>query len=373
MSQSEASTSAKSLSLIEYLIDRICREGPITFHEWMREALYNESAGYYMRADTQIWGRLGDYRTSPETSALFAATLARYVAGLFEELGKPAAFSFVECGPGDGSFAEGLLTSLRDYFPEAFAATKYFIDEITPERRRTIAKRLERLGSKVEFVSLESLPKLECGIVFSNELVDTFPVHRVTKQNGQLVEFYVGLNEKDEFEWTIGPLSNERVVDIYQENGIEIENNQIIELSPQIDDWFSVVAEKLVRGYVVTIDYGLEASDLYDNAQRSKGTLRAYARHSFAEVLQRPGERDITAHVNWTRIRTVGAKLGLETATFKRQDHFLLDAGILAELVRRTDAAANEAEVARLSVGAREMFFPDAMGSTFQVLVQKKV
>jgi len=60
MSQSEASTSAKSLSLIEYLIDRICREGPITFHEWMREALYNDGAGYYMRADTQIWGRLGD-------------------------------------------------------------------------------------------------------------------------------------------------------------------------------------------------------------------------------------------------------------------------------------------------------------------------
>jgi SAM-dependent MidA family methyltransferase len=373
MSQSEASTSATSLSLNEYLIDRIRREGPITFHEWMREALYNDSAGYYMRADRQIWGRLGDYRTSPETSALFPATLARYVAGLFEEIGKPASFRFVECGPGDGSFAEGLLTSLRDYFPEAYAATKYCIDEINPERRRTLAKRLERLGSKVEFVSLESLPKLECGIVFSNELLDTFPVHRVTKRDGELVEFYVGLNEEDEFEWATGPLSDERVVDIYQENGIEIENNQIIELSPPIDDWFAVVAEKLVRGYVVTIDYGLEASDLYDNAQRPKGTLRAYVRHSFAEILQRPGERDITSHVNWTRIRTVGSKLGLETVTFKRQDHFLLDAGILAELVRRTHAAANEADVARLSVGAREMFFPDAMGSTFQVLVQKRV
>jgi SAM-dependent MidA family methyltransferase len=62
----------------------------------------------------------------------------------------------------------------------------------------------------------------------------------------------------------------------------------------------------------------------------------------------------------------------METVTFKRQDQFLLDAGILSELVRKTGSAGSEAEAARLSVGAREMFFPDGMGSTFQVLVQKK-
>jgi SAM-dependent MidA family methyltransferase len=75
----------------------------------MKEALYHETDGYYMRAGTQIWGRRGDYRTSPETSELFAATFARYVSGLFKELGNPGRFHFIECGPGDGSFAEGLL------------------------------------------------------------------------------------------------------------------------------------------------------------------------------------------------------------------------------------------------------------------------
>ena len=374
MSQSQAtsSDSASASSLTDYLIDRIRREGPITFRDWMQEALYNKSAGYYMRDGARIWGRRGDYRTSPETSELFSATFARYVAGLFEELGRPASFHFVECGAGDGSFAQGMLATLRDCFPAMYEATTYYIDEINLTRRRILGERLEQFSDKLELGSLNSLPRLNSGIIFSNELLDTFPVHRITKQNGQLIEFYVTLDDRHEFEWTTGPLSSERLREVYIANGIEIDNDQIIELCPQIDDWFAVVVEKLVSGYVVTVDYGFEAADLYDMRRRPTGTLRAYARHNFAEVLEQPGERDVTAHVNWTRIRAVGSKLGLETVTFKRQDQFLLDAGILSELVRKTGSAGSEADAARLSLGAREMFFPDGMGSTFQVLVQKK-
>ena len=372
MSQSPATSSDPALSLTDYLINRIRREGPITFHDWMQEALFNKSAGYYMRADARIWGRRGDYRTSPETSELFSATFARYVAGLFEELGKPASFHFVECGAGDGSFAEGMLTALRDCFPSVYEAMTYYIDEINVDRRRILTERLLQFNTKLEFGSLSSLPRLNNGIIFSNELLDTFPVHRITKQNGQLLEFYVGINDYHEFEWTAGLLSSERLREIYIENGIEIDNDQIIELCPQIDDWLTVVAEKLLHGYIVTVDYGFEAVDLYDTTRRPTGTLRAYARHNFAEVLEQPGEHDVTAHVNWTRIRTVGLRLGLETVAFKRQDQFLLDAGILSEFVRKTGSGVSEADAARLSVGAREMFFPDGMGSTFQVLVQKK-
>ena len=374
MSQSQvtSSDSASASSLTDYLIDRIRREGPITFHDWMQEALYNKSAGYYMRDSARIWGRRGDYRTSPEMSELFSATFARYVAVLFEELGSPASFHFVECGAGDGSFAEGMLATLRDCFPAMYEATTYYIDEINLNRRRVLGERLGQYSDKLEFGSLNSLPTLDNGIIFSNEVLDTFPVHRITTQNGQLIELYVAVNDRHGFEWTNGPLSSERLREIYIANGIEIDNDQIIELCPHIDDWFAVLAERLLCGYVVTVDYGFEAGDLYDTTHRPTGTLRAYARHNFAEVLEQPGERDITAHVNWTRIRTVGSKLGLETVTFKRQDQFLLDAGILSELVRKTGSAGSEAEAARLSVGAREMFFPDGMGSTFQVLVQKK-
>src|SRR5262245_13368726 len=160
MSQSEVTSSVSASSLTDYLINRIRREGPISFHDWMREALYNPSAGYYMRSGSQIWGSRGDYRTSPETSELFAATLARYVAGLFAELGTPGSFRFVECGPGDGSFAQGMLTSLRDSFPEVYEAMRYDIDEMNPDRRRSIADKLKQFANKIDFISLERLPQL---------------------------------------------------------------------------------------------------------------------------------------------------------------------------------------------------------------------
>src|ERR687884_2064609 len=72
------------------LRERILCEGAIPFREWMRAALYDERGGYYRRA-AERWGRGGDYRTSPERSALFAATFARHFAALFEELGRPPA------------------------------------------------------------------------------------------------------------------------------------------------------------------------------------------------------------------------------------------------------------------------------------------
>jgi SAM-dependent MidA family methyltransferase len=359
-------------SLANYLADRIQSDGPITFYEWMREALYNETAGYYMRSDTQIWGREGDYRTSPEASDLFAATFARYFAQLYEELGSGAHFQIVECGSGDGVFAERLLTSLQTFFPDVYQAVDYFIDDVSDSRAVATKRRLSRFGSKVEFAKLKSLAELDPGIIFSNELLDAMPVHRITRRNGKLFELYVSLNPSGQFEYVKGPLSSSNLLDIYVDNGVEIREDQIIELSPDIDDWLSVAAEKLFQGYLITVDYGAETAELYGNPERHAGTIRAYCRHSFSEVLERPGECDITAHVNWTRLITVGARLGLETLRFERQDKFLLDAGILTELERRSASMQSEADRSRLNTGAREMILPNGMASSFQVLVQRR-
>ena len=337
----------------------------------MREALYHEKAGYYMRPGLQIWGRHGDYRTSPETSELFADTFARYLAQLFDQLGRPAQFEFLECGPGDGSFAEGLLTSAQSFFPDVYAAINYLIDEVGAHRVSEIGQRLERFQAKVKFVKLRSHDKLNCAVVFSNELLDAFPVHRVMMSGGELLELYVGLDVNGKFDWFAGPLSNPKLSEIYRQNSIEIGDKQIIELSPEIDDWLALVAAKLEKGYVITVDYGSEASELYGH-ERREGTLRAFSRHNFVEVLESPGERDITTHVNWTRIRTVGQRLGLETVHFERQDKFLLKAGILHELARRSNVATGDAQRLRLSTGARALFLPDEMATSFQVLVQRR-
>ena len=351
------------VSLAERLTELIRREGAITFHDWMTAALYDPEYGYYQRLDRERWGREGDYRTSPERSRLFAATFARYFARLYEELGQPAEWTIVECGAGDGSFAAGVLHTLAH---SVFDATKYVVCEVSEAALRRVRDRLVEFGDHVKFST--ELVSVKTGIYFSNELLDAFPVHRVVKSAEGLAELYVSVDSTGQFEWTTGPLSTPRL----SEFPVALTQGQVIEINLDVDDWLAQVASKLSKGFLITVDYGAEAADLYDSTQRPKGTLRGFSKHSFVDdVLAQPGEFDITSSVNWTQVRTVGEKLGLKVVDFASQDKFLLQAGLLEELEQQLSRAETEAEKARLTTGAREMILPGGMASSFQVLVQE--
>jgi SAM-dependent MidA family methyltransferase len=336
----------------------------------MKAALYDPEHGYYQRSDRERWGREGDYRTSPERSQLFASTFARYFAGLYEDLERPPQWTIVECGAGDGSFGSGLLQTLAEQFPAIFAVTKYVVCEVSQDARR-VRERLVEFGERVQFST--DLVTVDTGIYFSNELLDAFPVHRVVRNEQGLSELYVGIEPTGAFVWTIGPLSTPRLAEFCDAYSVELAQGQIIEINLGIDDWLAQVSTKLANGFVITVDYGAEAVELYDAARRPNGTLRAFSRHSFVDdVLAQPGEYDITSSVNWTQVRTVGEELGLKVVDFNSQDKFLLQAGLLEELEQQLSSAATEAEKASLTTGAREMILPGGMASSFQVLVQRK-
>ena len=353
------------VSLAERLTELIRREGAITFHDWMKAALYDPEHGYYQRSDRERWGREGDYRTSPERSQLFAATFARYFARLYEELDRPAEWTVVECGAGDGSFAAGVLQTLGQQFPAVFAATKYVVCEVSRDTR--VRQRLVEFGDRVEFST--DLVSVDVGIYFSNELLDAFPVHRVERN----AELYVTVDSTGAFVWTTGPMSTPRLVEFCDTYSIELAQGQVIEINLEVDDWLAQVASKLANGFLITVDYGAEAAELYDATQRLKGTLRGFSKHSFVDdVLAQPGECDITSSINWTQVKTVGEKLGLKVVDFTSQDKFLMNAGLLEELEQQLSQAETEAEKASLTTGAREMILPGGMASSFQVLVQRR-
>jgi len=357
------------------LRERIRREGPITFYDWMKAALYDPQDGYYCRIDQNKWGREGDYRTSPERSSLFAATFARYFARLYEDLGRPAKWTIVEVGAGDGRFASGVLQTLRKCFPDVFSATCYVIDEVSSQSRSLARERLKPYADRVEVKKLTDA-KIDHGVVFSNELLDAFPVHRVTMNDGQLQEFYVNLGGNESFEWLLSaprPDSSARLLGYFEGCGIELGEGQVAEVSLEIDEWFSRVAGKMGAGYVVTVDYGAAARDLHAPARARVGTLRGFRRHEFVDdLLASPGEQDLTTTVNWSFVKAIGVRLGFKTIEFERQDIFLLAAGLLEQLATESQQCEGEAERLRLSTAAREMILPDGMASHFQVLVQKK-
>jgi SAM-dependent MidA family methyltransferase len=365
-----------SSALAARLRERIVREGAITFRDWMEAALYDEHDGYYHRRDLARWGRAGDYRTSPERSVLFASTLARYFAALYETLGRPRTLYIVEAGGGAGQFARGLLQTLRRDAPQIFRSLRYIFDEASPEARARAKPLLAPFEGSVEFRRLiEMEAPLEAAIVFSNELFDAFPVHRVRARDGALFELYVDVDDDGGgFVWAEREPSTPRLAEHFARAGVTLAEGQLAEVNLDAGEWFERLAPLVGEGFVVTFDYGDEAANLYCDPRRREGTLRAFSGHMLSEdVLENPGGQDLTTTIDWTQLRAAGERAGLQTVLLERQDKFLLGAGLLEQLELESALASDEAEVARLRLDAREMILPGGMAEHFQVLVQKKI
>lgn len=341
----------------------------------MAAALYDPEEGYYCRRNLPRWGFSGDYLTSPERSPLFASTFASYFARLYEELGAPPRWTIIEAGAGAGHFAAGVLETLERDYPNVFASTHYIIDEASADAIRRSQARLVPFEKRVEFCRLHEIraPAGEA-VVFANELLDAFPVHRVTMRDGRLLELCVGLDAAGEFVWVEVAPTTPRLVAYFQKLQLELAAGQIAEVNLEAVDWIARAAVVFQRGFLITVDYGAEARDLYNFSERGKGTLRAFHQHHFADdVLAQPGQQDLTTTVDWTSIRSAGTEAGLQTVLFERQDRFLLQAGLLEQLERLSANTQSEAEAATLRASARHMILPDGMSASFQLLVQKRV
>lgn len=372
---SRRSSSDEPPPLAERLRQKIRREGPITFREWMRAALYDERGGYYQRRGAERWGRGGDYRTVPERSTLFAATFARHFSKLHEELGRPRRFHLLEQGGGAGRFAHGVLAALGRDAPHVFDSLVYVFDEAGADSRERAAALLSPFAGRVEFLRISEIERpFDAAVVFSNELLDAFPVHRVTMRGGLLRESYVGVSEEGgNFVFVEGEPSTPRLAEHFRRLGVTLVEGQSAEVNLDAGDWLSRAAEIVGRGFVVTVDYGDEAAGLYAAPQRRDGTLRAFRRHELVEdVLADPGEQDLTTTVNWTQAVADGEAAGLRTISLERLDAFLLRAGLLEQLELESAHAPGEAELAALRLDAREMILPGGMASHFQILVQRK-
>src|SRR4051794_17374277 len=359
-------------SLSARLRQRIIATGPITFRDWMQIPLYDREGGYYCRTDLTRWERGGDYRTSPERSKLFGASLARYFAELYKQLDQPQQWLIVEAGAGAGEFALNVLETLQLQYPAVFKATRYVIQEVSPASSSLAADRLSVFHDSVQFAPVGRLPFYELGVIFSNELLDAFPVHRVRVENGELRELYVTVDDAGTFTYVSGDLSTPALQTYFDSVGVDLEEGRTAEVNLEIASWFKQTVNQLGKGFVVTVDYGDEAVNLYRSPERREGTLRAFRKHNFQEVLSDPGDSDITSTIDWTYVRSIGAELGLQEVLFERQDRFLLRAGLVEQLEGMTQRSFNEGERASLRASARDMILPTGMASSFQVLVQRK-
>ena len=187
-------------SLPERLLQRIAREGPISFYDFMQAALYDPADGYYTRG--AAIGEGGDFLTSPHTSPAFAAALARLFS--VEADAGSSVVDLVDVGAADGRFLEDFALALSRIDPQLHECLRLTAVEGSPAGRRAIAER----GIEPEPRILGSAAELEAGSVqgwiFSNELYDALPVVRVVGDEDGPRELRVGA-EGDRFVWTGAP------------------------------------------------------------------------------------------------------------------------------------------------------------------------
>lgn len=349
---------------------RIRETGPIPFAEFMELALYWPAGGYYAgRPAAAPFGPAGDYYTSPMAHPVFGALLAVQLYHCWLLLNCPHPFVIAELGAGNGllsrdiiaaaaQLANGLGNGLRYLCLDRCHAADFADENDAAGTARITAAGLPLRGLR--------------GVILSNELLDAFPVHQVKTEGGQLREVYIAVDARGDLTETLAAPSTPALAARLEELNIRLAEGQTAEINLQLDDWAGEVAAALDAGFVLTIDYGRPAAELYDYQLRPRGTLTAYYRHTQTDApLRNIGQQDLTAQVDFTAVVNAGRRAGLTPLNFTTQGQFLRNLGLdsfrrrlAAMSLSRRDLAANQAGLAALA-------HPGGMGA-FKVLAQGK-
>ena len=343
--------------------------GGISFADFMAQVLYHPRYGYYMSPRTRI-GKSGDFFTSTSVHALFGRLIARQLVEMAGILGGDV-FEIVEQGAGDGHLALDILDTLADEAPTLYARSHYTLVEVSADNRQRQAALLSSHAGQVAWCGEQDW-SISSGCFLSNELVDAFPVHVVEKHGGKLEEVFI-VSRNGTFHEELRKPADARLATYFAWLGsTPLEGNRA-EANLVAPEWMRRVGRQIDKGFVLTIDYGYPTEELYAPHRRT-GTLMCYRRHQADDnPYDYIGDKDITAHVDFTALRKAGSEAGLDTLWFGEQYRFLLGLGFFEELVKMEASAASEREAHALRLTLKNLIMPEAgMGETFKVLVQGK-
>jgi len=338
------------------------RGGLLPFDRFMELALYAPGLGYYV-AGTHKLGPEGDFVTAPELSPLFGRCIAEQCREVLEAL---EGGDVLEFGAGSGALAAEVLTALAT---TSALPHSYLILELSPELRerqhRLIAERVPHLASRVRW--LDRLPEGFRGCVLANEVLDAMPVHRFrVGADGKPRELFVEPAPEGLEEIAAAPVSPglPEAVHGLQDKGLAIDPGFESELNLRLAPWIRSLAEVVEQGLVLLIDYGYPRHEYYRSDRRG-GTLTCHYRHrAHFDPYLHPGLQDITAHVDFTAIAEAGSCAGLRLAGYTTQAHFLIGCGLDRLLTR----AATDPNALDLTLGAKQLVLPSAMGERFKVI-----
>ena len=361
----------------------IQQHGRITFAQFMQTCLYSPRGGFYSARSDRISAHFG---TSPTSHPVFGALLVRQLEQLWHLLGDPAVFQVLEVGAGDGALAQAIVQACEQTAPQLAQALYYVAadyaphwllsphhpvvgdhgtgDGVSPSRPDALVR--------VQGVKTDGLRAFRhvVGCLLCHELIDNFPVHRFVIQGGRVKEVFVTLVGETLTEVLDEP-SSPRLAERLTSLGVSLPEGYRGEVNLGLEDWTSQLAQTLDRGFVLTIDYGQLAPDLYSRQNR-QGTLVCYHRHvASSDPYEHLGQQDITCQVDFTSLMRLGERHGLATVGYTRQRQFLTNLGFAACLEALQTQGLSAARMALSRMAMLALVDPEEYGD-FKVLAQAK-
>jgi SAM-dependent MidA family methyltransferase len=352
--------------LLTRIRSEIEREGPVTFARFMELALYDPDHGYYSGGPDRI-GVAGDYFTASDVGRAFGRCTARQIIEIDRLAGPFDPFHVIEFGAGRGLLARDVLASVSELDPGLSGRLRY----LAVDRSAAMRSAAEASAPAVRAAAPEEVGRGHRGCLVAVELFDALPAHRVRRRDGELVEILVDVGSRGELEEREGSPSAE-VAAWAARYGAAPEEGWEAEVCPASARQIDAMAEALEAGVILIVDYGDRAEDLYA-AKRRRGTLLAYRTHTTSEtLLERVGEQDLTAHVNFTALEDRARERGMQVLGLTTQDRYLVANGILEEFDQQSPEEIHDPRRVKARMQAMQLIHPLSMGRTFKVLLLSK-
>jgi SAM-dependent MidA family methyltransferase len=351
---------ATSLALSR-ILGELAARGPLTFARFMELALYDPEVGYYASSRARI-GKTGDFFTNVSVGPVFGQVLAGQIREMWGRIGTRR-LVLVEQGANDGQLAADILGALDE---ETLPLVDYWIVEPLPILRRLQQQALKPFAATLRWAGgLGELPEFD-GVHLSNELIDALPFHLVRSTGEKWQELVVECRDG-------------RLAFGLRKPGSAISNSvsrlpqrargTIAELRPAASAWIEGMAGKLRAGFVLIVDFGFSREQLLA-PHRTEGTLACYREHRRDDrPLEDPGEKDITAHVDFSALAESAREAGFELEGYADQYHFLV--GASQGLLKRFEGAHDAASQKTLRC-LQTLLHPESLGTQFRCLALSK-
>lgn len=326
--------------LAQIIVQRIRATGPITLADYMEICLLDPRHGYYATRDP--FGAAGDFTTAPEIHQMFGELCGLALAQAWMDQGRPAPFTLAEAGPGRGTLMADILRAIRKA-PGMAEAAEVTLIEASAHLRQV---QRNRLGAVAHLDSVEELPSKPLFLI-ANEFFDALPIRQYQRTNDGWCERMVGLSDTG-LRLGLGP-----VVQLPRDG----RPGDVVEECPAAPAIAEAIARRIAAygGAAIFVDYG--GWNGYGD------TFQALRNHAPEDPLARPGEADLTAHVDFAPLAAAAIRAGAVASRPVRQGDWLLSLGA-AQRAERLTAAGDAGAMAAL----RRLTHPDEMGHLFKAM-----